>query len=94
MEASYNAPQEVMSDMRARIGKLPSTGIATIYWLLKIIGVKKLHLVGFDSFQKDRSKRHHYWDPTIYKMPTEHDPDKEKAIIIHWAQVGRVAMLT
>src|SRR5690606_28642592 len=94
VETSYNAPKEVMAELREKLGKLPSTGIATIYWLLKFVGVRKLHLVGFDSFQKDRSKRHHYWDPAIYKQPAEHDADAEMRMIRHWSIVGRVAMLT
>lgn len=91
---SANAPAEVMAELREKLGKLPSTGIATIYWLIKFAGVRKVHLVGFDSFQKRKTRRHHYWDPAIYKQPAEHDADAEMRMIRHWSIVGRVAMLT
>jgi hypothetical protein len=51
---------------------LPSSGVLVITWLLENI-YDKLHIIGFDSFSKEKSGKHHYWIDKKFKKPKEHD---------------------
>jgi FkbM family methyltransferase len=68
---------------------LPSSGFLVASWLLDQ-GVKQIHLLGFDHFEKQRSGQHHYWNSRSYKRPKEHDGDFESLIFKKWEQEGRV----
>lgn len=85
-------------ELRERLGlpirQIPTTGITVIYWLLRDVGVQRIHLLGFDGFSKRVAKNHHYWDPKVYRRPAEHDGDAEMKLLRHWAAVGRVAFLS
>lgn len=95
---AYRLRAGIVREVAARLGivspQIPTTGIVTLYWLLKDIGVRRLHLVGFDGFSKRTAKNHHYWDPKVYRRPAEHDGDAELRLLRHWSAVGRVAFLS
>jgi len=71
---------------------LPSTGFLVASWLLSQ-GVKQIHLLGFDHFEKNRSSHHHYWVPKAFKKPQEHDGGFEASIFRRWESEGRVVYL-
>lgn len=70
----------------------PSSGFLVASWLLDQ-GVKKISLIGFDHFRKERSRQHHYWDPKAFGRPVEHDGEAEAALLSDWAAEGRVSYL-
>ena len=72
---------------------LASTGHLTLSYLLEVVGVKKLHLIGFDHFSKKESGLHHYWLDKTYGRPKEHEGDIESVMFQELAAAGRVAYL-
>lgn len=75
-----------------RGGLLPSSGFLVASWLLSL-GVKKIHLSGFDHFSKEKSGLHHYWVNRSFKRPAEHDGDHECRLFAEWVTEGRVEYL-
>lgn len=71
---------------------LPSSGFLVASWLLDQ-GVKKIHLLGFDHFEKHRTGQHHYWVSRSFKKPKEHDGDFESSMFKKWEAEGRVVYL-
>lgn len=72
----------------------PSSGFLVARWLLDSGQVKKVSLAGFDHFQKDRDKRHHYWINRRYGKPKEHDGDLEKEIMAEYERAGEIVYIT
>lgn len=72
---------------------LASSGLLVIYWLLEVLSLKKIHLVGFDNFQKKNSNLHHYWIPSAFKQPVEHDGEVEADLIQSFVNAGRIERL-
>jgi hypothetical protein len=78
----------------AKEGKLiASSGLQVATFLLEVLTVKKVHLYGFDHFSKDRSSQHHYWNPSAFKKPAEHDGAIEGQMFEQLRLAGRVAYL-
>lgn len=95
LEGVVHPPRGLMTALKKKLGgNFPSTGLITVYWLLSHVGVRRLHLVGFDGFSKAKSSAHHYWDKRAFLRPKEHDGDAEMKLLKHWAQSGRVAFLS
>jgi len=72
---------------------LATSGLLVVAWLLRVKQVKHLTLVGFDHFSKVRTGQHHYWVPTAFKKPGEHDGDAEAAMFADLRNAGRVTYL-
>lgn len=72
---------------------LATSGLLVVAWLLRVKQVKQVTLVGFDHFSKVRSSQHHYWVPTAFKKPGEHDGDTEAAMFADLRDAGRVTYL-
>jgi len=72
---------------------LASSGVLLTAYLLEVVGVKKVHLAGFDHFSKITSKQHHYWLPSAFKKPAEHDGDLEEVIFSEFRKAGKVTYL-
>ncbi len=69
---------ETFTDTPEKI--LPSSGVLVISWLLHN-GFKSLYIHGFDNFDKEKSKLHHYWINKSYIKPPEHDSMWEKRYV-------------
>jgi hypothetical protein len=78
----------------SNINLLASSGLTVACFLLDIVGVEKLHLVGFDHFSKKRSGQHHYWVPKAYGKPKEHSGDLEAEMFEDLRRSQRVVYLT
>lgn len=63
-----------------------STGTMTLAWLLEVVGVEKVLVAGMDAFEKSASTQHHYWDPTPYSKPVEHDGEAERRLWREWGE--------
>jgi SAM-dependent methyltransferase len=72
---------------------LATSGMLLTCFLLEVVGVQKLHLVGFDHFSKALTGQHHYWIPSAFKRPPEHDGDLEEAIFADLRKAGKVTYL-
>jgi len=72
---------------------LASSGLQVATFLLEVVGVKKVHLYGFDHFSKKRSGQHHYWMPMSFKTPAEHDGQVEAQMFEQLRLAGKVAYL-
>jgi hypothetical protein len=72
---------------------MASSGMLVTAFLLEVVGVKKVHLAGFDHFSKKKSSQHHYWVPSAFTRPKEHDGDVEWAMFEELRAAGRVAYL-
>lgn len=72
---------------------LASSGLLVASWMLDILGVRKIHLVGFDHFSKEKTSMHHYWLSGPYKQPKEHAGEVEFAMFDELKRAGRVEML-
>lgn len=72
---------------------LASSGTLLVCYLLEVVGVKKIHLAGFDHFSKHRLSGHHYWLNKAFKKPKEHDGDIEKQLFTEFLDAGRVGYL-
>ncbi len=72
---------------------LATSGLLMIAWLLRVKQINHLTLVGFDHFSKKRSGQHHYWVPTAFKQPGEHDGDAESDMVADLRDAGRVTYL-
>ncbi len=104
-EVVYRIPRPFFNALRQRVrvaSKLPpeavqriipSSGLLVALWLLDSVGVKHVKLTGFDHFCKERSKQHHYWMPTAFGKPKEHDGEAEKLILSACVASGRVSYL-
>lgn len=72
---------------------IPTSGLLVSSWLLQVVGVKKLHLVGFDHFSKKESKQHHHYNPKAFGRPKEHNGDIEELIFKDLERNGRIVYL-
>ncbi len=70
-----------------------SSGFVVAMWFLKVVGVEKITLAGFDHFRKDRSPKHHYYNPRSYARPPEMDGDVEAELLKPYCAEGRVVYL-
>lgn len=71
----------------------PSTGLIIAIYFLEVIGTDKIHLLGFDHFDKYNSKLHHYWNNMSYSTPKEHSGSIEANILSQYERDGRVVYL-
>lgn len=71
---------------------IPSSGILVISWLLENY-LEKITITGFDSFSKEASKKHHYWHPSIFGKPKEHDGEWERKIIQKFFKLTKLKFL-
>jgi hypothetical protein len=71
----------------------PTTGLVCALYFLEAIKVNKIHLLGFDHFNKRNSKLHHYWNNKAYAGPIQHDGAREAKILSPYKQAGRVVYL-
>jgi hypothetical protein len=62
-------------------------------YLLDVVGVDRVHLVGFDHFRKDASSQHHYYNPKAYGRPPEMEGDAEALVLAGYEAEGRVMYL-
>jgi len=60
---------------------LCSTGVITVAWLIHEFSLRKVTVVGFDHFSKEKLKEHHYWDNRAFAKPVEHDGDSERKLL-------------
>ncbi len=88
--AAIRAISAFPEDHKPRLS--PSSGFLVASWLLDQ-GVKKISLIGFDHFSKERSRQHHYWDHKAFGKPAEHDGEAEAALLSGWVAEGRVCYL-
>lgn len=72
---------------------LASSGLQVASYLLEVVGVKRLHLVGFDHFSKVRSSQHHYWLKQAFGAPKEHAGEVEGVMFDELKNAGRVVYL-
>ena len=72
---------------------LATSGLLVVAWLLRVKNVKRLTLTGFDHFSKTHSSQHHYWVPSAFKKPSEHDGDAEAAMFADLLAAGRITYL-
>lgn len=70
-----------------------SSGLLVASFLLQVVGVKQLTLAGFDHFQKEESKQHHYWNAGSWGKPKEHSADVEDGMFTNLERNGRVVYL-
>lgn len=101
----YGIPRPFFDSVRARVQArtqrtgeakdklLATSGLTVALWLLEAQGLQKLTLHGFDHFSKVKTGLHHYWVPTNFKQPPEHDGEVEAAIFAELQAAGRVAYL-
>jgi len=54
----------------------------------------RIAIYGLDHFSKEESGAHHYFDPTAYVPPVEHDGEAESEIIEEFVSAGRIERLT
>lgn len=73
---------------------LASSGLTVTQYFLDILEADKVHLAGFDHFSKRNSGQHHYWIPSTYGRPKEHDGDLEAELFDKLRRAGRVVYLT
>jgi len=96
-EPFFNALQDKIREMSQRTPEqklkiMPSTGIIAVTWLLEM-GVKKVHLAGFDHFDRDKSKDHHYFRKGNYGITPEHDGEVEAILFAKLLEEGKVEYL-
>jgi hypothetical protein len=72
---------------------LATSGLLLVVWLLRVKNVKNVRLLGFDHFSKDRSSQHHYWVPSAFKKPAEHDGAAEADMFDDLRAAGKVTYL-
>lgn len=77
----------------AREKLIPTSGLLVAFWLLNVVGLKRLKLAGFDHFSKKHSSYHHYWMPKAFGKPPEHDGDAEAELMKEMMDAGRVEYL-
>jgi hypothetical protein len=97
-ESFYMGLQDKIRAMSARTPEqkeklMPSTGLVAVRWLLDQ-GVKRVHLAGFDHFDRARSKDHHYFRKGNYGVTPEHDGAVEAVLFGELLQAGRVEYLS
>jgi len=89
-EKIWRIPLTYYNDFRSKIQSeskkpntsvlLPSSGVLIIKWLLDN-SYDNLHIIGFDSFNKNISGKHHYWNEQKFTKPKEHDDEWETNFI-------------
>jgi len=72
---------------------LPSSGILVIKWLLENV-YDNLHIIGFDSFSKEKSGKHHYWNEQKFTKPKEHDDEWESNFIKNLINENKIFILS
>lgn len=87
--------KHVNEQVQAKAGKKVglSSGLLVATWLLQVVGLEKITLAGFDHFRKDRSSKHHYYNPRSYGRPPELDGDAEAELLASFVSSGRVSYL-
>ena len=90
-----NLRQKIQSESQIpdKSNLLPSSGVLVITWLLDNI-YDKLHIIGFDSFSKERSGKHHYWVDMKFKKPKEHDDIWESNYIKSLIEKNKLIVLS
>jgi hypothetical protein len=104
--AAYGVPRAFFDDVRSRLmsrsqvaadarkkALLPSSGLVIALWLIEVYGVKQITLTGFDHFQKEESSGHHYWIPSAFSRPPEHDGDAEAEWFAELEAAGLISYL-
>jgi len=89
----YGECRASLKETEADAGIIPSSGylIATYFFSL---GVKCIHLVGFDHFAKNTSGQHHWWMKQAYTQPKEHKGKLEAQIFNKWQIEGKIYYLS
>jgi hypothetical protein len=72
---------------------LATSGFIIAHYLLEVIGVDKIHLIGFDHFSKANSKKHHYWIDKGFGKPKEHNGEVESMMFAELEEAQRVVYL-
>lgn len=72
---------------------LATSGLLVVSWLLRVKGVQHVRLLGFDHFAKEYSSQHHYWIPSAFKKPGEHDGPAECDMFADLRAAGRITYL-
>ena len=97
----YRIPRAFYNDQRSKVrhlGKRPEVGISSGFvvamWMLTEVGLDIVSLAGFDHFRKDRSQRHHYYNPKPYGRPPELDGDAEATLLAAFHKQGRIQYLS
>ena len=101
-EKLWRIPLSYYNELRSTIQKetkkedpsvlLPSSGVLIIKWLLEHV-YDELTIIGFDSFSKDKSGKHHYWVDRSFKKPKEHDDEWERNYIEGLMSSGKIKTL-
>lgn len=89
---------QVKNEVKSRSSKdhtalLPSAGLVTLRWLLDYHRAKRIAIVGFDHFSREKNKNHHYWMVGSFSEPAEHDGEAEKILVSEMVNLGRVVIL-
>lgn len=71
---------------------LPSSGVLVMKWLLDNV-YDEISIIGFDSFSKEISGKHHYWNEQKFTKPKEHDSNWESNFISDLVKKGKVKRL-
>ena len=104
--AAYGIPIEFFNSVRDRLiarsrvpaterkkALLPSSGLVIALWFLEVHDIEKVTLAGFDHFKKEESSGHHYWIPSSFTRPPEHDGDAEAEWFSELVASGQVSYL-
>jgi hypothetical protein len=71
-------PSHIFHELIDKLGGLPSTGLATAYWIYKIIGpIPKHFLFGFSHLQQEANFKAHYFVDSAKAGTHLHQWDKE-----------------
>ena len=75
-------PSEIYQELIKKLGCLPSTGMAFLYWIYKICGpLSKDQLYGFTYFSNEGSYKDHYFQNTTEIAEHIHPWEKEEALV-------------
>ncbi len=70
-----------------------TSGLTVICWMLESI-YDNIHIHGFDHFQKDKSKLHHYWHQTSHGKPKQYNSEWEKNIVNNFVSNKKIYFIT
>lgn len=91
VRARLRARSHRTGDARDRL--LPSSGLVVALWLIEQGHAGRVTLFGFDHFSKAESGQHHYWIPSNFIPPPEHDGEAEEEWFAELLVAGRVEYL-
>lgn len=75
-------PSHIYRYLMKRLGGLPSTGIAILYWIYTIVGpLNKEQIFGFSHFQEDVNFTDHYYDDLTDIKNHLHEWHKERLLM-------------